>query len=156
MVAGDEKTYSEKKRIFDKLSKKALYVGPSGMGTRAKLAVNLIVGLNRLVLAEGLYFAELMGLDPKKTLEIFKETQAYSRILDAKGEKMINNDFKPQSYIRQHRKDVSLMIKMTKENGKELPLSNIHIEVLDRMISLGEGELDTCSVIKEIKRMAEK
>ena len=41
-------------------------MGAAGNGGRAKLAINHILGLNRLVLAEGLVFAERLGLDREK------------------------------------------------------------------------------------------
>ena len=38
-----------------------------------KLVVNLVLGLNRAVLAEGLAFARRCGLDPAAVLEILRE-----------------------------------------------------------------------------------
>jgi 3-hydroxyisobutyrate dehydrogenase-like beta-hydroxyacid dehydrogenase len=40
-------------------------MGPWGSGARMKLVTNLVLGLNRLVLAEALGFAEASGLDPR-------------------------------------------------------------------------------------------
>ena len=48
----------------------ASHIGKVGDGGRAKLAVNLILGLNRMALAEGLTFAERIGLDPKAFLAV--------------------------------------------------------------------------------------
>jgi 3-hydroxyisobutyrate dehydrogenase-like beta-hydroxyacid dehydrogenase len=39
------------------------HVGPNGSGARAKLDINLVLGLNRLALAEGLLFGLRQGLD---------------------------------------------------------------------------------------------
>lgn len=156
MVGGDEQSYVLCKPIFDTLAEDHMYVGPIGHGAKSKLAVNLLVGMHRLVLAEGLVFAEMMGLDLKKTLEIFRRTQAYSRIMDPKGEKMVKGDFTTQSRVSQHRKDVSLMLKMAKHYDKNLPLSSLHIKLLDNMIERGEGDIDTSAVIKELRRQVSK
>ena len=54
-------------------------MGAAGNGGRAKLAINHMLGLNRLVLAEGLVFAERLGLDPKSFLDVARQSAAYSR-----------------------------------------------------------------------------
>ncbi|MBD3349994.1 MAG: NAD-binding protein [Candidatus Lokiarchaeota archaeon] len=151
MVGGNKSVYERHGDIFSAVAKETIYVGSSGTGARAKLAVNLVVGLNRWALAEALVFAQAIGLDLQKTLEIFTKTQAYSSILDAKGEKMINNDFTTQSRIRQHRKDVSLMIKMAQKENLQLQLSAQHLQLLDNMIKNGDGDLDVSSVIKAVR-----
>ena len=152
MVGGKKAAFQTCRDIFDVLSEKLFYVGPSGHGSKAKLASNLILGLNRLVLAEGLVFAEKLELDPTAFLELLKETPAYSAAMDIKGEKMLKGDFTAQARIRQHRKDVSLILKYAKEAGQELPLSKVHLDVLDEAIAAGDGDLDNSAVIKELRR----
>ena len=152
MVGGDKTAFETCSNIFDALSEKVFYVGPSGHGSKAKLASNLILGLNRLVLAEGLIFAEKLGLDPAAFLELIKTTPAYSAIMDIKGEKMLEGDFTPQARIRQHRKDVFLILKHAEEAGQELPLSKVHLDVLDKAIAAGDADLDNAAVIKELRR----
>ena len=43
--------------------------------------VNLIGGLNRAVMAEGLSFAEAMGLELEAFLEVLRASAAYSRTM---------------------------------------------------------------------------
>ena len=61
------------------------HVGPVGAASRFKLVHNLILGLNRAALAEGLAFAEALGFDAQR-LAILRETPATSAALEAKGE----------------------------------------------------------------------
>ena len=107
--------------LFRVLSEKHYYLGQSGAGSRAKLASNLILGLNRLVLAEGLVFAERLGLDLPAFLSMLKTTPAYSCAMDAKGQKMLQGDFSPQSRITQHHKDLRIILNMPSEWGKTCP-----------------------------------
>jgi len=152
MVGGNKTAFEKCRDIFTTLSEKVFYVGPSGHGSKAKLASNLILGLNRLVLAEGLVFAEKLGLDLAAFLELLKETPAYSAAMDIKGEKMLEGDFTPQARIRQHHKDVSLILKYAEKAGQELPLSKVHLDVLTRAIAAGDANLDNAAVIKELRR----
>jgi 3-hydroxyisobutyrate dehydrogenase-like beta-hydroxyacid dehydrogenase len=152
MVGGDEAAFEACADIFSALAEKVFYVGPSGNGSKAKLAGNLILGLNRLALAEGLVFAEKLGLDLEPFLELLKATPAYSAIMDTKGEKMLDGDFTPQARIRQHHKDVSLILKYAEKAGQELPLSSVHLDVLEKAIAAGDGDLDNSAVIREIQK----
>ena len=138
--------------IFKSLGAKVSYLGASGNGSRAKLAGNLILGLNRLALAEGLVFAAKLGLEPRAFLELLKVTPAYSAAMDVKGKKMLEGDFTPQARLRQHHKDVSIILKYAENSGQELPLSKKHMEVLEKAIAAGDGELDNSAVIREIQR----
>ncbi len=64
LVGGIQEAYTQCSDIFKSLTKRALYLGPTGAGSRAKLAVNLVLGLNRCALAEGIVFAEKLGIPP--------------------------------------------------------------------------------------------
>ena len=152
MVGGDKKSFEECKDIFDALGEKVFYVGESGNGSKAKLASNLILGLNRLTLAEGLVFASKLGLDAQGFLELLKVTPAYSAAMDVKGKKMLDGDFTAEGRLRQHHKDVSIILKYAEKAEQELPLSKVHLDVLKKAIAAGDGDLDNSAVIREIER----
>jgi len=151
IVGGDKTAFEECKDIFDALGEKVFYVGESGNGSKAKLASNLILGLNRLALAEGLVFASKLGLDPRAFLELLKVTPAYSAAMDVKGKKMLDGDFTAQARLRQHHKDVSVILKYAEKVEQELPLSKVHLDVLEKAIEAGDGDLDNSAVIREIE-----
>jgi len=156
MVGGEKAAYEKCVDIFKALGAKVFYLGASGNGSRAKLAGNLILGLNRLALAEGLVFAAKLGLEPQAFLELLKVTPAYSAAMDVKGKKMLEGDFTPQARLRQHHKDVSIILKYAENSGQELPLSQRHLEILKKAIEAGDGELDNSAVIREIERRGKK
>jgi 3-hydroxyisobutyrate dehydrogenase len=72
--------------------------------------------------------------------------------MDTKGHKMLKGDFTPQARVRQHHKDVALILKYAEKAGQELPLSNVHIDVLNKSIAAGDADLDNSAIIKEIRR----
>ena len=156
MVGGDSVAFEKCLDLLNVLSPKVFYLGLSGSGSKAKLASNLVLGLNRVALAEGLVFAEKLGLDLEAFLDVLKVSPAYSAAMDAKGDKMLSGDFAPQSRIRQHRKDVSLILKYAKQAGQELALSKTHLDILDGAIQAGDGDLDNAAVIREIRRRAKR
>jgi len=153
LVGGERTAYESCLDLFQILSQKHYYLGSPGAGSRAKLASNLILGLNRLVLAEGLVFAERLGLDLETFLAMARTTPAYSAAMDVKGKKMLQGDFTPQSRITQHHKDLRIMLEYAGRLGQELPLARLHKKILEQCITAGEGDLDTSAVIREIRRM---
>ena len=70
LIGGDERSRPMPQPVLDALFPKRFHIGKVGDGGRAKLAVNLILGLNRLALAEGLVFAARLGLDPAAFLKV--------------------------------------------------------------------------------------
>ncbi len=111
-----------------------------------KLVTNLVLGLNRAALAEGLAFAEATGVDPRAALEVLRGSAAYSRQMDAKGEKMLAGEYAPVARLSQHLKDVQLMLASAAASGLELPLSRTHRELLERAESAGWGNLDNSAI----------
>ena len=96
-----------------------------------KLVSNLVLGLNRAALAEGLVFAEAIGLDAEAALEVLMGSMSYSRIMDTKGRKMIEGDFRTQARLSQHLKDVRLILEAAAEAGQALPLTEVHRRLLE-------------------------
>src|SRR6202043_1610168 len=131
LIGGDQKIAADAAPVLDALFAKSFHIGKIGDGGRAKLAVNLILGLNRLALAEGLVFATRIRLDPASFLAIAKDSAAYSQVMDTKGRKMIANDSRPEGRPPQTLKDVHLMLDQAKKIGQPLPLLNIHADILE-------------------------
>ena len=127
-------------------------LGRVGDGARAKLAINLILGLNRAALAEGLVFAERLGLDPADFLPVARQSAAYSQVMDVKGPKMVARDFAPQGRIAQSAKDFSLIREEAARLGISLPLAGLYEELMQGCIAAGEGDWDNAAVIEEIRR----
>jgi 3-hydroxyisobutyrate dehydrogenase-like beta-hydroxyacid dehydrogenase len=152
LIGGDEKIAADITPVLDVLFPRRFHVGAVGDGGRAKLAVNLILGLNRLALAEGLVFASRLGLDPDAFLRVARGSAAYSQVMDTKGPKMVRSDFSPEGRARQTLKDVHLMLEQAQRKGQELPLLEVNAAVLESCVRHGESELDNSVVINEIRR----
>lgn len=152
LVGGGGEIISRAEPILNSLFARFFRVGKVGDGGRAKLAVNLILGLNRLALAEGLVFAERLGLDPHAFLKIARGSACYSQVMDVKGEKMVHSDFVAEGRVNQHLKDVHLMLEQAQRIKQALPLLGVHAEVLEACVRHGEGEMDNSVVIEELRR----
>jgi len=156
MVGGRQEAYRKCTDLFGAIARDFAYIGPSGSGCSAKLVSNVILGLNRLVLAEGLVFAERFGFELGAFLALLKKTPAYSCAMDVKGKKMIAGDFTPQSRVSQHLKDLELTLRYADKLAQPLPLTVLHRKILQDAIAAGDGELDNAAVVKQIRRLANR
>jgi 3-hydroxyisobutyrate dehydrogenase-like beta-hydroxyacid dehydrogenase len=150
LVAGPQEAMAACGDLLDCIAGKTFYVGQWGDGVRMKLVTNLVLGLNRAALAEGLVFARAMGLSDARALEVLISSAAYSRTMDAKGPRMVTGDFTPQARLSQHLKDVKLIVEEAARGNKCLPLSQLHMELLKQCEASGWGELDNSAIIKVI------
>ena len=156
LIGGDAAIAAELRDVFDALFKRSFHVGKIGDGGRAKLAVNLILGLNRLALAEGLVFAERLGLDPAAFLPVAKGSASYSQVMETKGPKMLSGDFSPEGRAEQTLKDARLMLDQAAAKWQKLSLLEVHADVLEACVRAGEADLDNSVVIKEVRRRGAK
>jgi 3-hydroxyisobutyrate dehydrogenase-like beta-hydroxyacid dehydrogenase len=148
MVGGDRGAFDACADIFGCLGCRTFHTGGPGSGARMKLATNIVLGLNRAALAEGLAFARAVGLDPAQALAIMRGGPAYSRIMDGKGEKMLRSEFSPEARLSQHLKDVRLIVEHGHAVGLPMPLSAAHREILEAAEAAGLGALDNSALIK--------
>lgn len=152
LLGGDVPGDAALTAIFDAVMPRRFNVGKAGDGARAKLAVNLILNLNRLALAEGLVLAERMGLDPQTFFDIARGSAAYSQVMDTKGGKMVSRDFAPHGRASQALKDVRLMLTEAARAGQQLPACEVAAAVLESCVRHGEGEKDSTVIVEDIRR----
>ena len=151
-VGGHLKDVETNALLLNALSRRWFHLGPVGSGSRFKLIHNMVLGLNRLVLAEGLEFARSLGMDGSKTLDILKQTPAYSTVMETKGRRMLEGDFHtPQARLSQHLKDVRLMLELAKDSGAQVPVTSLHRQLLEAVEQMGFGNLDNSAVIEAFK-----
>ena len=154
LIGGDRAAADGASDVLDAICPRRHHVGAAGDGARAKLAINLILGINRAGLAEGLVFAERMGLEPAAFLAVARESAAHSQVMDIKGDKMVKGDFAPHGFVTQSLKDFSLMLEQGRRLKQSLPLAEKYADLMKGCVAAGEGDLDNSVVIREIRRRA--
>jgi 3-hydroxyisobutyrate dehydrogenase-like beta-hydroxyacid dehydrogenase len=148
VCGGDPAAFERCADIFITFSRRTFFLGSWGAGARMKLALNLVLGLNRAALAEGLVFAEALGIKPAAALEVLQASPAWSRVMETKGAKMLRREFTPEARLSQHLKDVRLILAAAERAGLYLPLSTVHREILEKAEEAGFGDADNSAVIE--------
>jgi 3-hydroxyisobutyrate dehydrogenase-like beta-hydroxyacid dehydrogenase len=152
LAGGERAAFARCEDLFRLFARRAFHVGPWGSGATMKLVTNLVLGLNRAALAEGLALAKAIGVDGAQALAMLKESAAYSRVMDTKGGRMVEGDFAPDARLSQHLKDVRLILATGDNAGIHLPLSETHRLLLEAAERAGLGELDNSSIVRILER----
>jgi 3-hydroxyisobutyrate dehydrogenase len=150
LVGGAREAIAAAADVLDIICAERVEAGRIGDAARMKLAINLILQGNRAALAEGIVFAERLGLDAKIFLDAARRSAACSKVMDGKGEKMRLRDFAPHSHISQTLKDAELILQEARLHGLALPMTAVQASLL-RAAILEEGpDADSSAVIAAI------
>jgi len=139
---------------FDAIARKTVHVGGVGTATLAKLATNMLVGLNTAALAEALVLGAKGGLAPTALVEIFRESAAGSRMVEVRGPLMAERRFAPQMKLELFLKDFKLMLDAGQHLGVALPLTSLTHQLCTAAVAAGRGGEDLAAVITTLERLA--
>ncbi len=155
MVGGSKKIFTDCEPIFSAIAKETFFLGKNGSGASTKLIVNLVLGLNRMALAEGLVLGKKLGMDQHRLLELLKKSAAYSKAMDMKGSRMINKEFlPPEGRLAIHIKDVRLILDLGRRVNVPLILTSIESQALASEVAKGKGEWDSSVIISFYENLA--
>ncbi|MFL5444674.1 MAG: NAD(P)-dependent oxidoreductase [Myxococcales bacterium] len=153
-VGGDRARFDSCRVILEELAKKVFHVGACGMGSYLKLVTNLVMGLNGVVLAEGLTLARRAGLDPAQTLEILRHGAAASKILEVRGPLMVEGRFDAMMKVDLFLKDIRLMLEAGQSLHVPLPLASAMQQFYTAAYASGQAKDDLATVVRVYEAMA--
>jgi L-threonate 2-dehydrogenase len=151
LIAGEPEAIAAAGAILDILCPQQTRLPGIGDASRTKLAINLILQSNRAALAEGIVFAERLGLDGAAFLAAARNSAAYSKVMDSKGQKMLTRDFAPQSHLAQTLKDAELILDEAGRRNLSLPMTSAQAILLRVAIRLEGPDSDSAAVIEAIR-----
>ncbi|MEO8906613.1 MAG: 2-hydroxy-3-oxopropionate reductase [Microbacteriaceae bacterium] len=154
MVGGDAATFEEARPVLDAVGKTIVHVGPSGAGQTVKAANQLIVAVNIQALSEAIVFLEAYGVDTDAALKVLGGGLAGSKVLDQKGQKMLDRDFAPGFRLTLHNKDLGIVTAAAREAGVVTPLGAAVAQLVTTMVNQGDGDLDHSGLFKQTDAMA--
>jgi len=144
MVGGNAAAYEQAKPIFDVLGKSSTYLGESGKGNVAKLAINLLLGIVTQGLSEAVVFAEKNNVPAADLLPLINAGALGNGLIKMKTENIVNNNYKPAFALKLLVKD----IRLAKENGMDTPIGEALYDTIKDASAKGYAEEDMISVLK--------
>ncbi len=80
------------------LGKATIHFGAAGMGSSAKLAINLLLGVMGQGIGEAVLFAEKLGVDKEKMLELIANSALNSPFFQLKKDMYSKDEFRQHSW----------------------------------------------------------
>lgn len=121
LVGGDSELYERCSKLFEPLSKKSFYIGPSGTGATAKLVVNTMLGVGMQALAEAWVLGINGGLDPECLAEVLTENDTVPVALKPKVGNLKDGEFPAQFAMGLMHKDFGLIADLARAHGAAMP-----------------------------------
>jgi 2-hydroxy-3-oxopropionate reductase len=154
MAGGSEEALARAAPIFAELGKATTHIGGPGAGQVAKAANQVVVALTIQAVAEALTLAEKADVDPARVREALLGGFAQSKILEAHGEKMLNDTFDPGFRIQLHRKDVGIALDTAREQGVPLLATAQVAELFNALIAQGSGDRDHSALVTLYRQLS--
>ncbi|MFI7495967.1 2-hydroxy-3-oxopropionate reductase [Kocuria sp. M4R2S49] len=148
MVGGNEDDFEAARPVLEAVGKTIVHVGPSGSGQTVKAANQLIVAGNIQLLAEAIVFLEAYGVDTDAALKVLGGGLAGSKVLDQKGQKMLERNFDPGFRLQLHHKDMGIVTAAAREAGVTVPLGALVAQLVAATVARGDGGLDHSGLFK--------
>ena len=126
-------------------------LGPVGAGSSMKLVHDLLTIGNVALLAEGLAFADSLGLDHERVLDVLCQTGARSAMLETKREALASRRYPAQFRLALARKDLKLMEASAHHLGHSLRITREVRRLADEGIVMDHGD-DDFAVVYEVAR----
>ena len=154
MVGGEPAIFDRVRPYFEAMGKSLYYCGESGMGLRAKLTQNLILGNLLQAFNEGLVTSTKAGVDPELMLDILNNSAARSGLISAKAPAVFRRDFSTHFSVKWLEKDLGLAVDFAGQMGIPVPLTSLSQQLLRAAIAKGYGEDDMCGSIRVLEDIA--
>ncbi|QIN29454.1 2-hydroxy-3-oxopropionate reductase [Brevibacterium luteolum] len=154
MVGGEKADFDSVSDVFEAVGKTIIHVGPAGSGQTVKAANQLIVAGNIQMLAEAVIFLEAYGVDMESALTVLGGGLAGSKVLDQKGQKMLERSFEPGFRLELHHKDMGIVTAAAREAGVVTPLASAVAQFIASTVQQGNGGLDHSGLLTVVEQLS--
>jgi 3-hydroxyisobutyrate dehydrogenase len=148
MIGGAAEDVETIRPVIAHLAKEIVHLGGSGKGATAKLALNLLMGVEMQALAEAVVFGEKAGLDRGTLIRLIAASGYSAPVMKFKAGVMARRAFEnPDFRLKLMRKDLGLVLAETSRLGVPMPATAASHDWLTNAGNQGLGEHDCASII---------
>ena len=152
ILAGGKKTAIDTCRpYFEVLGKGTIHFGAAGLGSSAKLAINLLLGVMGQGIGEAVLFAEKSGVDKEKMLELISLSALNSPFFQLKKDMYGRDEFPAAFMVELMSKDLGLVKAEADRMGTVLPLAETADSTYRSAKEHGKATLDMAAVYQELR-----
>ncbi len=152
LVSGEKRVYDAMMPLFEDIGQNIFYLGEAGRASKMKLVNNLALGSIMAVLSESLALGEAAGIAKKDILDILAVDGGKSLVLDAKKQKLLDEDFSTHFSNALIYKDLHCLQDLAYELKKPLFTAATVKELFGRTFEAGIDQEDFSSIYKLFKK----
>ena len=131
-------------------------MGPSGCGSAAKLANQIILGGTLAVCCEAFVSATKYGIDPGQLFNVLMGSSSGGKVMDRNiGTMILNDDFDAQFSLDLLTKDLALSTKLARDLGVRMLVGSMAEMIAREGQALGLGAADMVAMIRPMEEAAE-
>ena len=151
LICGKETGYAKVKPVLENIGKHLFYLKEPGLATKMKLINNLTLGSFMATIAEALSIGEAAGLEKKEILEILSVGGGNSLVLNAKKNKLLEEDFSVHFSSALIYKDLHCLQDLAYAHKKTLFTGAVIKELYARTFEMGIEQEDFSAIYKLFK-----
>ena len=143
-VGGEAAVFDRHESLLKTLGDEAMYIGPIGAGSVAKLAHNCANLSVQIALAESFTMGVAAGLDPLVLFKALRQgTTGRARTFDRLAEQFLPGAYDPPAFaLELARKDMRLALSLAQAHGVPMQIAEIAMQEIEAALQRGWGERD--------------
>jgi len=151
LVSGEKNAFDKALPYIEKIGKNIFFLEKPALATKMKLINNLALGSFMATIAEALAFGESAGINKSKVLDILGTGAGNSMVLNAKREKLLQEDFSTHFSSALIYKDLHYLQDLARALKRPLFTGSTAKELFGMTFSKGMDSLDFSGIYKIMK-----
>ena len=148
MVGGEIEIFERVRPLFEVMGKNIVHIGGPGAGQVTKACNQVLIAQTIAAVGEALILAKAAGVDPAKVREALLGGFAGSKVLEAHGQRMLDDDYRPGFKAGLHKKDMRIVMETVEQLGIALPGAALATQLLNALVGGGGADLDSSAIAK--------
>ena len=145
-VGGDAAALERVRPVLQAMTSEITHFGALGQGIAMKLVNNMLMQVNRVLIAEALALGAKAGLDPTQMVDTISKTTGNSVAFQYSAPRILARDF---DGIRMEitYKDVALQVALAQSLGMPMFMASVALRVYEMGKAMGLGGKDAASIV---------
>ena len=152
MLGGPKKKLLQINNFMQSYAKNIVHIGPNGHGQLTKMVNQLCISSLIQGLSEGVALGKKSNLNMTKVLDAISGGAAQSWQMDNRFKTMVNGEFDFGFAVDLMIKDLKIALDHSKDLGIKLPSTKSVLQNYKKLSTVGDGKLDTSSLIKLLEK----
>jgi 3-hydroxyisobutyrate dehydrogenase len=151
VVSGTKDGFETARPYLEKLGTNIFHLETPGLASKIKVINNLALGSFMATIGETLLLAEKCGLSKSDALDILSVGAANSAVLNAKRQKLLDEDFAPHFSVALIHKDLGCLQDLTEDLGYDSRIADAVRDGFSKGMSDDRKGLDFAAVYRLLK-----